>query len=170
MNKPRLLLAALALSAAVAATTSCYPVPTWGPGSPNYSCENHERSLWFSERPVNARYAKYTLGMTVCTMYHSTILSATPYQGFDGMGAYEWMMHAGVDGGNLRIDHLTATTVEVEGGSYGQLCAATKWAGFTCSFNDHVHAFLYYTVPPAIGLNGLYYSVDRGDISVWWTP
>lgn len=163
-----LLLAALGLS--VPLVTSCYPVPTWGPGSPGYSCFHVEHTLWLSERPVNIRYASLTLGADICEMYHSTILSVTPKQGFSKMGAYAPLMNAGTDNGNLRVDFQNAHSFEVEGGSYGQMCLASKYIGFTCSFMDHVHTFLYYTTPGTIGLNGLYFTTDRGDISVWSTP
>lgn len=166
-RKIALLLTALGLS--VAATTACYPVPTWGPGSPGYSCFNIQHTVWLSERPAVARYASFTVGATVCEMWRSTILSAVPYQKVSKMGVYAPLMNAGEDN-DLRVDWLNSHSFEIEGGSYGQLCLASKYIGFTCSFMDHVHGFLYYTVPGAIGINGPYWTTDRGDISMWSTP
>lgn len=160
------LLASLGLLAP--ALTSCFPVPTYGPGSNGYSCADRHTTVWLAERPASADYASFTLGMKLCTQFGSSIVSADPYDSINKMGLYAPLMNAGLD--YVRTDHLNPASVTVEAGSFGQLCMASKYIGFTCSFMDHVHLWLTYTVPGAIGGNGPSFTTDRGDITVKWTP
>lgn len=170
MSTRRIRGVALAAAAAltIAGAAACYPLPTYGPGSPGYSCRDVHTTVWLAERPATADYASFTLGMNLCTQNGTSIVSAAPYDSFNKMGAYAPLMNAGLD--YVRTDTLTWAQTTVEAGSFGQLCVATKWLGFTCSFMDHVHLWLSWNVPGSIGKPGAAFSTDRGDITVKWAP
>ena len=160
--KLRLGLVAAGIAAAVTIPTAAACSPPAG-----QHCIDTGRTVWLSERPDHNRFASFRVGSYICVSNASnTINSSSPYIHYNKMGWAQFTLNNGEDkAGN---DWQSPSTVEYEGSAYAQVCA-TKYIK-VCSFMDHVHIKLAYTVAPYIGPHGtVRIWTDRGDISVWNT-